>query len=97
MSLIPGEDSFRIIYEPHKDEDPIELAYNELNRVMKEYQESDVCFGEFVENIHLNPRLSLAMQVNIYGELRKRIDDVYVARISLEDGQRYEEEVYGIS
>ena len=77
-----------------KHMEELELARAEVERVLKEYQEQDVCWNEFAESVHLDSRLGLDMQVQVYGELCRLIDGDMVCRIIPdEEGREYEEEI----
>lgn len=66
-------------------EEQLALAKDEVRRVFNEYKEESVCWAEYAEFVHLDSRLSLDMQVQVYGELCNLIGDDSLLRINAED------------
>lgn len=47
----------------------IELMRSEVRRLLKEYEDSDLCWEEIAANVHLDPRLDLLAQVNVFAQV----------------------------
>jgi hypothetical protein len=75
----------------------VQLMRDEVRRVMKKYQEEDICWQEMASSIHLDPRLDLEAQVNVYATLCNKIDDDKICRHTLDEyEEEYVDEVYGV-
>lgn len=76
----------------------VQLMRDEVRRVMKEYQEEDICWQELASNIHLDPRLDLEAQVNVYATLYKKIDGDKICRHAFDEyEEEYVDKVYGVA
>ena len=47
-------------------EEKLELMHEEVRRLLVEYRDSEVCWQEMAATVHLDPRLDLESQVNVY-------------------------------
>ena len=77
----------------------LELMRNEVNRVYQEYLFDEVCWDEFSCDVHLDPRLDLQSQVQVYGELCQKIDGDRLVRelYDNDEDEPYEVEVQGVN
>ena len=66
-------------------EEQLALAKDEVWRVFNAYKEDCVCWDEYAESVYLDSRLSLDMQVQVYGELCNLLEDDSLLRINKED------------
>ncbi len=74
----------------------IELMRSEVRRLLKEYEDCEVGWWEMASNIHLDPRLDLEAQVNVYAQVSKEIDGDEVKRFTTIDDEEEYVETYGV-
>lgn len=75
----------------------VQLMRDEVRRVMKEYQKEDICWQELVSSVHLDPRLDLEAQVNVYATLCNKIDGDEICRHTFDNNvEGFVQEVYGV-
>ena len=73
----------------------IELMRSEVHRLIKEYNDSELCWQEMATNVHLDPRLDLKAQVNVYAQVCKEIDGNSIERYEDEEEYFWTEQ-YGV-
>ena len=75
----------------------LELMRSEVRRLLKEYEDSEVGWWEMASDVHLDPRLDLESQVNVYAEVSYKIDGDTIERHEHEDiNDDYLIETYGV-
>ena len=75
----------------------VQLMRDEVRRVLKEYQEEDICWQELASSVHFDPRLDLEAQVNVYATLCNKIDGDKICRHVFDEYEEdYVDEVYGV-
>ena len=81
----------------------LELMRSEVHRLVKEYNDSELCWEEMAAGVHLDPRLDLLSQVNVFAEVYHRIqgdtierhehenidDDYYLGTYGVDMGESY--------
>ena len=75
----------------------VQLMRDEVRRVLEEYKNEDICWQELASSIHLDPRLDLEAQVNVYATLCNKIDGDKICRHIFDDEEEYVDEVYGVA
>ena len=70
--------------------DEKQLINKEVKRIEQEYLKDDLCWDEFSETVHLDPRLGMRAQVKVYSRLCKIIDGDKVVRIRYDDEDKAE-------
>jgi hypothetical protein len=78
-------------------EEKLELMREEVRRLLAEYRDSEVCWQEMAGTVHLDPRLDLKSQVNVYAQVSKEIDGDNIYRYIDNGDTQYCQEVYGVS
>jgi hypothetical protein len=78
-------------------EEKLELMRKEVHRLLAEYRDSEVCWQEMAGTVHLDPRLDLESQVNVYAQVSKEIDGDNIYRYIDNGDTQYCQEVYGVS
>lgn len=68
-------------------EEKLELMREEVRRLLAEYRDSEVCWQEMAATVHLDPRLDLESQVNVFAQVCKEIDGDSIERY--ENGEDY--------
>lgn len=63
----------------------LELMRSEVRRLVKEYNDSELCWEEMAADVHLDPRLDLLAQVNMFAEVYHQIYGDTVERHEHED------------
>ena len=80
----------------------LELMRAEVRRLVKEYHDSELCWEEMAAGVHLDPRLDLLAQVNVFAQVTKETtgDRIYCYEIFIDADTEEEEEVavtsYGV-
>ena len=75
----------------------LELMRSEVRRLLKEYEDSEVGWWEMASDVHLDPRLDLEAQVNVYAQVSLQIDGDTIERHEHEDiNDDYLIETYGV-
>ena len=75
----------------------IELMRSEVHRLIKEYNDSEICWHEMAEDVHLDPRLDLLAQVNVFAQVAYEVEKDTVERHEHEDiNDDYHLETYGV-
>ncbi len=80
----------------------LELMRSEVRRLVKEYHNSGLCWEEMAADVHLNPRLDLLAQVNVFAQVTKETtgDRIYCYEKFIDADTKGEEEVavasYGV-
>lgn len=77
-------------------DEKIELMRSEVRRLLKEYIDSEVCWWEMAASVHLDPRLDLEAQVNVYAQVFKEIDGDEIKRFITIDDEEEWAETYGV-
>ena len=78
-------------------EEKLELMRSEVRRLLAEYHDSEVCWQQMATTVHLDLRLDLYSQVNVYAQVSKEIDGDNIYRYEDNGDVQYCEEVYGIN
>lgn len=74
-----------------------ELMRDEVDRLIRECRESDVAWAEMAANVHLDPRLDLESQVNVYAQVFYELEGDSIVRYQYdEDGYDKVVMIYGV-
>ena len=75
----------------------LELMRSEVRRLLKEYRESNVVWAEMAASVHLDPRLDLESQVNVYAQVFHELEGDVIERYEIDEYDEYEYvETYGV-
>jgi len=80
----------------------LELMRSEVRRLVKEYNDSELCWEEMAADVRLDPRLDLLAQVNVFAQVTKETtgDRIYCYEKFIDADTEEEEEVavtsYGV-
>lgn len=77
-------------------EEKLEIMKKEVNRLVKEYKAGDVCWNEMASSVHVDPRLDLAAQVDVYAQVCKIVDGDVIKRFTIVDEEETFVESYGV-
>ena len=77
-------------------EEKLGLMQSEVNRLVKEYKAGDVCWNEMASSVHVDPRLDLAAQVDVYAQVCKIVDGDVIKRFTTVDEEETFVESYGV-
>ena len=74
----------------------LELMRSEVRRLVEE-NNNELCWKEMAANVHLDPRLDLMAQVNVFAQVVKEIDkNNEVSRYARDRGDWTFVETYGV-
>ena len=85
-----------------KYEEKLELMRSEVRRLVKEYYGNELCWEEMAADVHLDPRLDLLAQVNVFAQVTKETigDRIYCYETFIDADTEEEEEIavtsYGV-
>ena len=79
-----------------KYEEKLGLMQSEVNRLVKEYKAGDVSWNEMASSVHVDPRLDLAAQVDVYAQVCKIVDGDVIKRFTTVDEEETFVETYGV-
>ncbi len=75
----------------------LELMRSEVRRLIKEYNDSQLSWHEMAEDVHLDPRLDLLAQVNVFAQVSYKVNGDTIERHEHEDFEDdYWIETYGV-
>lgn len=77
-------------------EEKLELMNKEVNRLVEEYKAGDVCWNERASSVHVDPRLDLAAQVDVYAQVCRIVDGDVIKRFTTVDEEETFVESYGV-
>ena len=77
-------------------EEKTELMQSEVNRLVEEYKAGDVCWNEMASSVHVDPRLDLAAQVDVYAQVCRIVDGDVIKRFTTVDEEETFVESYGV-
>lgn len=76
----------------------LELMRSEVHRLLKECQDSNVVWGEMAASVHLDPRLDLESQVNVYAQVFQELEEDVIERYEINEYNEYEYvKTYGVN
>lgn len=76
----------------------LELMRSEVHRLLKEYRDSNVAWGEMAASVHLDPRLDLESQVRVYAQVFHELEGDVIERYEIDEYNEYEYvETYGVN
>ena len=58
----------------------LELMRSEVRRLLKEYNDNELCWKEMAADVRLDPRLDLLAQVNVFAQVCREIDGDTIER-----------------